>query len=196
MEHEKLLLTSIISLIVGIVVCLICESYYVDITVTIIIVGALVGIIAKGDGLFSKYDDAIISFILGFLSFFLALYFFIPLGALFGSYIFIYSVVVGVVAIIANILKRYFLKPYLGETRIENRKNEISTNVNNTLQNAQSNIARRECPECGALIKESAVFCEKCGVKLPEKVEKIFCSQCGQELSKDDVYCDKCGNKI
>lgn len=60
------------------------------------------------------------------------------------------------------------------------------------------------CPGCGAPFKNGAVFCSKCGEKLPEKrpdPEQLpkgaqKCENCGNILKKDALFCNVCGNKL
>lgn len=59
------------------------------------------------------------------------------------------------------------------------------------------------CPQCGTAYKKDALFCSKCGTKLPEKNIKINlqeevkkCAECGNILENNDVFCNSCGAKI
>lgn len=55
------------------------------------------------------------------------------------------------------------------------------------------------CPRCGKEIDEAAVYCTKCGYKLPQKnteVEQRFCPKCGAEVRKEENFCSSCGTRI
>ena len=64
--------------------------------------------------------------------------------------------------------------------------------------------SRFNCPECGQAFKNDALFCSKCGAKLPEKEqpEKPLpkdaqkCDKCGNILPKDALFCNECGNSL
>ncbi len=58
------------------------------------------------------------------------------------------------------------------------------------------------CPNCGAEMRDAAVFCTACGTKLPEPPpeEELptagnICKSCGKELGDDAVFCPGCGTK-
>lgn len=62
------------------------------------------------------------------------------------------------------------------------------------------------CPNCGAILEEDHMFCNKCGFKksdMPTEPEsavsepdKKFCRNCGNELDADAVFCPKCGTRV
>ncbi|MBR0093234.1 MAG: zinc ribbon domain-containing protein [Lachnospiraceae bacterium] len=62
----------------------------------------------------------------------------------------------------------------------------------------------RICPECGAEVPLGAIFCNICGVKLPEyeaperegKQVTERCPGCGREVHETDKFCLTCGTKI
>lgn len=67
--------------------------------------------------------------------------------------------------------------------------------------------AQFNCPNCGTQFKNGALFCSKCGAKLPEKTESESessqipadaqkCSNCGNILNKNAIFCNVCGNKL
>ena len=66
--------------------------------------------------------------------------------------------------------------------------------------------AQFNCPSCGTPFKNGALFCSKCGAKLPEKQEEPApakipddaqkCANCGNILNKNAVFCNVCGNKL
>lgn len=64
--------------------------------------------------------------------------------------------------------------------------------------------SRFNCPNCGQAFKNDAVFCSKCGTKLPEREEPEEklpknarkCEKCGNVLPKDALFCNECGNKL
>jgi DNA-directed RNA polymerase subunit RPC12/RpoP len=58
------------------------------------------------------------------------------------------------------------------------------------------------CPNCGAEMKDAAVFCTACGTKLPEPPPEEeqpaaghACKNCGRELGDGTVFCPGCGTK-
>lgn len=64
--------------------------------------------------------------------------------------------------------------------------------------------SRFNCPACGEPFKNGALFCSKCGEKLPEIKEEApavpdnaqKCAKCGNVLKKDALFCNVCGNKL
>lgn len=60
------------------------------------------------------------------------------------------------------------------------------------------------CPQCGAAFKNDALFCSKCGAKLPEKPkpqpsvpqQTKKCANCGNILESDALFCNVCGTKF
>ncbi len=63
------------------------------------------------------------------------------------------------------------------------------------------------CPGCGAEIAESSVFCNFCGMKLPERSvteeheegedpEPLRCVHCGAELAPNSRFCIVCGGAV
>ncbi|MBR5970590.1 MAG: zinc ribbon domain-containing protein [Lachnospiraceae bacterium] len=71
---------------------------------------------------------------------------------------------------------------------------------------AQINDIRgiRSCPECDAEVPLGAIFCNICGVKLPEyeaperegQQTTERCPGCGREVDEADKFCPTCGTKI
>lgn len=54
------------------------------------------------------------------------------------------------------------------------------------------------CPQCGALLRGDAKFCDKCGARLiteepQSKAQSVICQNCGRELAADARFCDGCG---
>lgn len=49
------------------------------------------------------------------------------------------------------------------------------------------------CPNCGAKVKASDVFCGKCGKPVQEELK---CVGCGEEVEPGDVFCRKCGARL
>jgi rRNA maturation endonuclease Nob1 len=71
----------------------------------------------------------------------------------------------------------------------------------------------RTCPNCNNEVSENAIFCDRCGTKLPVEepaVEKvvseepvggvpegvIICSACGAENVPGEIFCDICGEPL
>lgn len=51
----------------------------------------------------------------------------------------------------------------------------------------------KQCPYCGKQIGDNALFCSKCGKKLPEVK---YCSHCGATVNGTDLFCSSCGAKL
>ncbi len=74
--------------------------------------------------------------------------------------------------------------------------------IDETKQEITKIRSRFNCPECGEPFKSDALFCSKCGAKLPEKEEAKIpadakkCEKCGNLLKKDALFCNLCGNKL
>jgi uncharacterized RDD family membrane protein YckC/ribosomal protein L40E len=58
--------------------------------------------------------------------------------------------------------------------------------------------SNRVCPSCGTVNHPAAVYCAKCGLKLPDAAlqNKKICPGCGTANSVDSQYCYKCGLKL
>lgn len=82
--------------------------------------------------------------------------------------------------------------------------NASNEKIEQTKQEIAKIRSRYNCPECGEAFKNGAVFCSKCGAKLPEIVEEApampentqKCGKCGNVLKKEAVFCNVCGNKL
>ncbi|OWT33603.1 hypothetical protein BGI41_01585 [Methanobrevibacter sp. 87.7] len=48
---------------------------------------------------------------------------------------------------------------------------------------------------CGCKLKEGAIFCPNCGVKIQDD-EELKCPNCDFVVSKDDNFCMNCGFKL
>lgn len=75
--------------------------------------------------------------------------------------------------------------------------------IEETSQEIKKIKSRFNCPNCGEAFKNDALFCSKCGTKLPEREEKTKipddakkCEKCGNLLKKDALFCNLCGNKL
>lgn len=47
------------------------------------------------------------------------------------------------------------------------------------------------CPECGATVSSSVLYCPKCGAKVNKE-----CPNCGHINSQKHDFCEKCGTKL
>ena len=60
----------------------------------------------------------------------------------------------------------------------------------------------KTCPNCNNIVEDEALFCDSCGMKLPEemkwesKPEFIFCMNCGKKCTSDSTFCDECGASL
>ena len=60
------------------------------------------------------------------------------------------------------------------------------------ISNAESNLARRFCENCGQPVLSGLAFCDECGTPL---AQKPTCNGCGYEFEKAGKFCPKCGKK-
>lgn len=51
----------------------------------------------------------------------------------------------------------------------------------------------KNCPNCGAQIKDDSLFCTECGKPIPQG---SVCPHCGASVNDGDVFCQKCGKGI
>ena len=59
----------------------------------------------------------------------------------------------------------------------------------------------KQCPACGNVLPDDAIFCDQCGNKLPvvpenksaAEEEPLYCRFCGTKFSADAKFCLKCG---
>ena len=60
----------------------------------------------------------------------------------------------------------------------------------------------KTCPNCNNSVEDEALFCDSCGMKLPEEMELeskpefIFCMNCGKKCTSDSTFCDECGASL
>lgn len=54
----------------------------------------------------------------------------------------------------------------------------------------------RICQSCKTENQEDAIFCEGCGIKLPEENEGPVCAACGAVNEKGARFCENCGSKL
>ena len=104
--------------------------------------------------------------------------------------------------------KLYYEK--YGENPSDEFKEAIETinaskeKIEETKQEITKIRSRFNCPNCGEAFKNDALFCSKCGAKLPEREEEKpqipdgaqKCEKCGNILKKDALFCNVCGNKL
>lgn len=89
------------------------------------------------------------------------------------------------------------------EPAIDSIKNSIEK-ITETQQEIIKIKSQFCCPECGTAFKNDAVFCSKCGAKLPEKPKPQMtvtsqpkkCANCGNTLHVDAIFCNFCGTKF
>ena len=51
----------------------------------------------------------------------------------------------------------------------------------------------KKCPNCGAQVDDSSLFCTECGKQIPQS---NVCSHCGASVSDGDAFCQNCGNRV
>ena len=60
----------------------------------------------------------------------------------------------------------------------------------------------KTCPNCNNGLEDEALFCDVCGMKLPEEMkcepeaEFVFCTNCGKKCAIDSAFCDECGASL
>ena len=60
----------------------------------------------------------------------------------------------------------------------------------------------KTCPNCNNSVEDEALFCDCCGMKIPEEMlwkpesEFIFCTNCGKKCTSDSTFCDGCGASL
>jgi predicted RNA-binding Zn-ribbon protein involved in translation (DUF1610 family) len=71
----------------------------------------------------------------------------------------------------------------------------VSEESENTIIVAKAGA--KTCPYCGEENLPEAVWCWKCGKKLPqENVGTIYCPYCGARISSTAKYCPECGRAV
>ena len=50
------------------------------------------------------------------------------------------------------------------------------------------------CQHCQLDFDNKYQFCDKCGGKLKEKIDKLFCPYCGNKIETEGEFCPYCGN--
>lgn len=66
-------------------------------------------------------------------------------------------------------------------------------------QEAEEIAARKRCPSCGAQLVEGSMFCNFCGVRLPEfsvsadQGGPSVCPRCQAAIHPGDMFCVECG---
>ena len=68
----------------------------------------------------------------------------------------------------------------------------MASSAMQSVTSAAPTVSENVCPSCGHPVKDGALFCEKCGTKIPVIAK---CLNCGAELSEDAVFCSKCGTR-
>lgn len=89
------------------------------------------------------------------------------------------------------------------EPAIDSIKNSMEK-INETQQEILKIKSQFCCPKCGTAFKNDAIFCSKCGEKLPEKPKPQSvvtsqpkkCANCGNILHADAIFCNVCGTKF
>lgn len=59
----------------------------------------------------------------------------------------------------------------------------------------------KTCPQCNAIVSDTAKFCIKCGFNIKKYEEenvnqKLFCPECGEQVPVEADFCPECGAKI
>ena len=59
----------------------------------------------------------------------------------------------------------------------------------------------KTCPQCNAMVSDTAKFCIKCGFNIKKYEEentnqKLFCPECGEQIPLEADFCPECGAKI
>ena len=82
------------------------------------------------------------------------------------------------------------------------------TEMHKSIENCRAQIkainTADTCPQCGAKVSKSMVFCGGCGYRLvaeqPEQPaaagQPIFCSNCGTACPPDSAFCPSCGQAV
>ena len=67
--------------------------------------------------------------------------------------------------------------------------------VNPPLKESTEPVQNKICPACGTVNPPAAVYCFKCGLKLPDAaiMDKKICAGCNTPNSATSQYCYKCG---
>lgn len=56
------------------------------------------------------------------------------------------------------------------------------------------------CPKCRKESVENALYCEWCGAKFENRIDKkhkrCICPKCGKESVKDAIFCEWCGTSL
>lgn len=146
MIKTKSFLISLIAFIVGVISFVLCYYAIYEPFVSLLISAILVGFIAKGLNIFDKFDELIVSAIIGFFAVYVSIDIFIPFASLVGWVSIIYGVIAAFIALFAQFVKIQFLKPYM----VEELNKPTSSH----------------CPKCGSELPNDATFCDKCGAKL------------------------------
>lgn len=63
-------------------------------------------------------------------------------------------------------------------------------------QQPQQQAGGWQCPKCGNMCSEDAMFCMRCGTKKPEQAAGGFCPKCGAPTQPGAAFCMKCGTKL
>ncbi|WP_407394079.1 zinc ribbon domain-containing protein, partial [Methanobrevibacter sp.] len=184
--NENHLKNLVLCIFLGVISLVLVMNLTYEIWVSLIISSLIIGFLAKGLGLFEKFDDAITAAIYSFIATFIAFYVFVPFASWVAADILIWACISAVIAAIISLIKLYFIKQGNEDSQIKNNLNKIAENI----------VDFKDCPECGAKIKKDAKFCEKCGSKIEDvETEVLLCKKCGAKIEKDAEFCDSCGTK-
>lgn len=80
--------------------------------------------------------------------------------------------------------------PETDGTQIQEPSLGQTTAVQDAVPPAEKVSAEKRCPNCAAIVAESAEFCPECGASL-----KRLCPNCSAELKDDQKFCPVCGTK-
>lgn len=83
------------------------------------------------------------------------------------------------------------------EKEVQTKNKKKKDDIKKT-ESTDSNNGKFVCSACGAIVKETATKCPKCGETFDDEEENdeftSVCSNCGAKLKESDTSCPKCGD--